>query len=184
MKRIKLLSVILAAALALALDGGAAWANGPKLDGVWFKLRGQAKGHSVNWDDGSFRTLNFSFPAYLHFSWDQAHNSYHFDLWSQWGTPPQWVNMYSDYVSTIPQNENFMPQFFMQIWLGGTDYLCLRHTPFINIKTDAQGAFRKAAYSGTGEVFIGMVEGSTRLFYGYCKISGTSITSDKLPFTP
>lgn len=52
----------------------AAMANGSKLNGVWFKLPVQAKGHSVNPVDGSFRSLNFPFPAYLHFVWDAANN--------------------------------------------------------------------------------------------------------------
>jgi hypothetical protein len=181
MKRIKLLVGFLVVALLLTVVS-AAMANGPKLDGVWFKVKVQAKGYSVDPTTGEYSKLNLSFPVYMKFWWEPLNELYFYHVYQQ--TNASWqVTSAGPVIITLP-GENFISHFELAFDLGGGDFLQTYHTPFINIKTDTLGKFVKATYKGTGEISGGKVAGGTRNFYGYFLISGTSVDASTLPFDP
>jgi hypothetical protein len=125
----------------------------------------------------------------LHFVYDAANSWYDVSVWT--GLSGGWTKTYDTAGLPGPVNkvfpsqpgENLIRTFFLHFQVNGTDYIDTKHTPFINY-TFKDGKVTKAAYKGTGEVFKGRVAGDTLDYYGYFNISGTSVTQDKLPFTP
>jgi hypothetical protein len=169
--RIKLLVGFLVALVILS-GLSAPTVSAQALDGVWLKVKVNVKGYSVD-SMGVYTKSNGGGPGYLHFVWNKDH--YDIAVWSI--IEGGWTNSYNTTANTTSPGENFISdfrlQFFGDVW---TDYLYTAHTPFITIKNG------KVTYKGTGEIFGGTVGGND--FYGYFNISGTSVTQDKLPFTP
>jgi hypothetical protein len=190
MKRIKLLVSLLAALVILGAMSAPIASAQPihPLDGVWLKCKVNAKGYAVNPGTGEYSKANVSFPVYLHFVYDEANSWYDVAVWGDLGAG--WTKTY-DTLNNIPENrvyptqpgENFIPDFGLPFMFSPTDYFETYHTPFIQFKYK-DGVLTKAIYKGTGEVFGGQVSGGTKNYYGYFNISGTSVTQDKLPFTP
>jgi hypothetical protein len=178
MKRIKLLVGLLVALMFLGAVS-ASTVSAQALDGVWLKCKVTAKGHSVD-NTGAYHTDNGNITAYLHFVWVTDH--YDFTVYTFFAN--NWSISYTDTVTPVLPNENFISDFEMVFKFNeGTDFIDTYSTPFITYKLN-NGVVSKVSFKGTGEVFNGRVAGDTMDYYGYFNISGSSVDSSKLPFSP
>jgi hypothetical protein len=179
LKKIKLLVGLLVALVMLgAISGPAFSGEGTYLDGKWLKCKVNGKGYKFNSVTGVYFKDNGSLDVYLHFVWNAGNSNYDVAVWTNpngktgpWesGTPA---------IANIVVGENFIPQFQLEIGVGGKYFAQTSHTPYI--KYDKKG---KITYKGTGEIYGGVV-GDNETFYGYFNISGTSVDETKLPFDP
>jgi hypothetical protein len=155
------------------------------LDGAWFKMKLNAKGHKYNSITGNSHSYNFSVPVYLYLKWDYDFGKYKCAVWTEqdggWAT-------YSDsdtaVLETVGPNEKFVSHKYLLIKLPGNNWIRTYHTPVINIQKDARGALAKATWKGTGEVFDGSFDSEKKNYYGYFTLSGTTVDPLKLPFIP
>jgi hypothetical protein len=181
MKKIKLLVGLLVALVFLvAVSAPAFSAQGSFLDGVWLKCKVNAKGYAVDSGTGVYSKLNGALPVYLHFVWNVVNNNYDIAVWTPVEPDGIWTNTYNTTASPVLPGENFISDFYLEFWFSPTDHIETRHTPFIK----SSGNNGKVTYKGTGEVQFGSLYDGAQNYYGYFNISGTSVDSTKLPFTP
>jgi hypothetical protein len=143
------------------------------LDGVWLMVKVNVKGYRVDPGSGAYAKSNGGGICYFYFVW----NVNHYDI-AVWSDPNGvWDKTFNATVDTNHPGENFISHLYIRFAGDVTgDYIDTYHSPFINIKNG------KVTYKGTGEVIGGKADGKD--YYGYFTISGTSVTQDKLPFTP
>ncbi len=160
--------LILGAALAPAVWG----AN--LLDGVWLKMKVTVKGHSFDPGTGAIATKNFSFPAYWGFVFNGV--GYNVHIWTN--IDGVWTDTTDATITPVLPGENFISDWGVTLNFSSTERIHTYHTPYITYHGS------KVTYKATAEVNSGKVDGGTLDYYGYCTISGTSVSVSKLPFTP
>ena len=94
--------------------------------------------------------------------------------------------MFSFSKATVTTNNaSFYSDCYLALLGMNGDLVVGYHTPFINAKTDKNGAFQSATYQGAGEIFSGnVVEGGvTNHVFGSFSLTGSTVATNKLPFT-
>jgi hypothetical protein len=180
MKRIKLVVGLLVAFVILGtVSPHNVSAQTQNLDGVWLKCKANVKGYVHDPGTGDYFKSNGTLPLYLHFVW----NSDHYDIAVWTFVDGAWKNTSNTAEDTVYPGENFISNFYLQLWFFSKDYIETYHTPFIQYKYK-NGTLTKVTYKGTGEVQGGKLSNGTLNYYGYFSISGTNVDHAKLPFDP
>ena len=166
----------------VCFDSKPALAASPLLDGLWFKLKAAAQGYMVDKGTGDIVKQNFTVPLYMGFAWNTDHYAIRFFTET---APGVWTNTFTGEENAISYTQNFISDFQIQVYVNNdTDSISGYHTPYIKYMQDDTGAVKKATYSGTGEVYDGSFNANALAYFGFVKISGTTIDVSKLPFTP
>jgi hypothetical protein len=163
-------------------------ASAQLLSNKWFQMKFSGKGFVVDHTTGVPTKATFSLPAYMQFlSTSNAPTFYVYNmkLWTE--TDAGWTNAWSIlHVSTSTNNSTFFADTQLIVrGTGGGSVSCF-HTPHVVIKTDKNGAYKSATYQGIGEIYASSIpEGSvTNQFFGSFSLTGSTIETNKLPFTP
>jgi hypothetical protein len=185
MKRLKFLAGVLAIAVVLGAMS-IPMAAAQVLDNVWFKVKIQTKGHSVDVATGAYATLNLPITAYIQLHWDSVNKWYNLDVWVNGTKAPVALVRPLPPFPPAAGTENFFnfAHFTLFVRAGPEWYVETLHIPLITHKTDAHGSLH-ATWKGTGEAVGGSRDvPQTKLYCGSFNISGTNIDPGKLPFTP
>ncbi|MGD0016447.1 MAG: hypothetical protein ABSC38_02870 [Verrucomicrobiia bacterium] len=162
-------------------------ASAQMLSNKWFLLKFAGKGYLVNPTTGNLSKTSFSTPVYwqfLYLSNVATSAVYSNKLWTE--RDAGWTNAFSFSKSTTSTNNGtFYSDCYIALFGMNGDIATCYHTPFINIKTDKSGVFKSATYQGTGEIFSGnVIEGGvTNHIYGSFSLTGSTVATNKLPFT-
>jgi hypothetical protein len=157
------------------------------LSNQWLKLKFSGKGYLANPTTGDLSKTSFSIPVYWQFLWVSNTTSsvvYSNKVWTE--TDAGWTNAYSlSKQTTSTNNATFYSDCYLALFGMNGDLVVGYHTPFINVKTDKDGAFQSATYQGIGEILYGnVVEGGvTNHVYGSFSLTGSTVATNKLPFT-
>ena len=160
-------------------------ASAQLLSNKWFKLKFTGKGYLVDPTTGNPSKASISFPVYMHFlaiSSNATSVTYTNKVWTE--TNAGWTNALSFSKSTTStNNQTFFSDCNLSLLVTDGDIVYGWHTPFINIKTDKNGAFKSATYQGIGEIYNGTVilEGVSNKVYGSFSLTGITVETNKLP---
>jgi hypothetical protein len=163
-------------------------ASAQLLSNKWFKMNFAGKGFVVDRITGEPTKATFSLPAYMQFlSTSNAPTFYVYNmkLWTE--TDAGWTNAWSIAKGTTSTNNStFFSDCFISVLGMHGNVVAGFHTPHIVIKTGKSGAYKSATYQGIGEIAGGTIPegGLTNQFYGYFSLTGSTIETNKLPFTP
>ncbi len=184
MKKMKLLVGVVAIAAVLGAMS-IPMAAAQSLDGVWFKVKVQTKGHSVDKSTGVYGTRNLAITSYVQFHWNSINKWYLADVWNN--TSKGWKKASpGPHFFPFPADagtENFFNGIIL--FFAGPEWPVIGtlHAPLITHATDAHGKLQ-ATWKGTGDVIFGSDTTQTKLYFGSFNIKGKNVDPGQLPFSP
>ena len=183
MKQVQSLHRVAVFVAILSMSVTSAVFAGGFLDGLWFKLKLSVKGEEMNSASNEVTKTTITVPVYANFVGSSNH-LYQIHFWTEGNSG--WTNQYTAGYFGVGTNDFFFPD--TSVTFYGTDgsYLHTYHTVFISAKLNKTGTVESATYNGVGEINFGIVtDGSTTNFvFGGDTVVGSTVESNKLPFTP
>jgi len=154
------------------------------LNGLWFKLKLTVKGEEMNSAGTEIGKISISAPLYVNFVGTTTAHQYTFHYWTQ--TNAGWTNSWTATYTGQGTDDWFFPDTAVQLLGQDSSSLHTFHTIFINSKLSASGTVEKATYTGVGEINEGtIIDGTaTNSVFGGDTITGSTVATNKLPFTP
>ena len=195
MKIPQLLRLVLALALTVSL---APRAGAQMLDEVWFKVRYAAKGDLVSseLDTAKASVKGLVYVRFRHLALKSEGDStlYTFDVIRP-TEDGNWVTSDSGSLTTLGDREQLMlgptpvsdndGTRWSVAGFGQQGFLELLFQARMKIKLDKQGAFKAASFRSVGGLVPRGVLGGgddSRDFFGSCRVRGTSVALEDLPF--
>ncbi|MGA2602894.1 MAG: hypothetical protein ABSG14_01565 [Verrucomicrobiia bacterium] len=153
------------------------------LNGLWFKLKLSVKGEEMSSTGTLVGKINISAPMYVNFVGTGGHG-YTFHYWTL--TDAGWTNSFTESYIGQGTDDWFFADTSVQLLGQDGSSLHTFHTIFINSKLSASGTVEKATYTGVGEINEGtIIDGTaTNSVFGGDTITGSTVETNKLPFTP
>jgi hypothetical protein len=154
------------------------------LDGLWFKLKLSTKGEQINPISTAVSKVSFSAPVYANFVGTPTNHMYTIHYWSQ--SDAGWTNSYSGPAVAEGTNDCLFSLVFANLDVAGGTSLGSYHTIFIDPKLTSTDTVKSATYTSLGGLVLGNVTNGPvpMIIFGSATISGSSVSSNKLPFTP
>lgn len=154
------------------------------LDGLWFKLKLSVKGEQMNPVSTEVSKVSLSAPVYANFVGTPTNHMYNIHYWTQ--TDAGWTNSFSINDSAMGTNDCLFPFMGANLALADATFLDCLHSIFIVSKLTSTGTVKSATYTSLGGLAEGDVtNGVVPIFiFGSATINGSTVSSNKLPFTP
>jgi hypothetical protein len=153
------------------------------LDGLWFKLKLSVKGEEMNSTSNDVSKISISAPVYANFVGTSTNHVYSIHYWTL--TDAGWTNAFTGTYTGIGTNDYFFPD--TSVTLLGVSGISVHtyHTVFVDSKLTSSGTVKSAKYTGVGEINYGTLpDGAvTNFIFGGDTISGSTVQTNKLPFT-
>jgi hypothetical protein len=144
-------------------------------DDVWFKMKFSVQGHTIQ----PVEPYKNASTAYVRFSPTVTDYQHTWELWSLNPTTENW-EVYSSKTQYIQGEPDGIVIGWEPSWNAGSDSFKTLVNGVMKIKRDDL-VTKSAKFTSTGCWLQGT---ATVGVYGGCKISGTKVLSNKLPFTP
>jgi hypothetical protein len=151
------------------------------LSDVWFKMKISSKGHTITPPDSAIASYGNTSTVYVRFSRTLTAYQHNWQMWSQNSQTSEWAAVNGTlYIYGATDG---------LIWAWETEWTT---SPPVGIAASISGVMKivrdgtttkKAKFTSTGCEIIGGQTPSGD-FYGGCKVTGSTIAEDKLPFTP
>jgi len=157
----------------------ASFASAQLLDDLWFQVKFKANGFVTDDGTNTYYHSSHSSLAYLHLAWIDSVfytatvYSYYNNAWHQEENKGVW--------NLKGPNEDFL---YEQMYISDSYSNVFQFLFLTTLKTGRKASGLNVSFKDKG-CFV--LDGSMQpagSFYGNCKLSGKTIESDKLPFTP
>jgi type 1 fimbria pilin len=151
------------------------------LGDVWFQMKISAKGHTITPPGSTVAPYSNVSTIYVRFWPTATAYEHNWQMWAQESQTGDWA--------AVNGTQYIYGSADGLIWGWETEWttsppvgIAATITGIMKIKRDGS-VTKSAKFTSTGCDIIGG-QTQTRDFYGGCKVTGKTITSDKLPFTP
>jgi hypothetical protein len=152
---------------------------------TWFKVKVQAKGVQVE-DDESLSKATSKSVHYIHFLPPEVEGggaAVSYELWSE-TAPDSWEIVDGGEIGLIGSGDLLFSDWGIGFGLFDGNGFGGYHTGMIKVKTDKEGALKKARLkSFGGETTDGTLDGE-HFFAGSLNVTGKTVPVEKLPFVP